>query len=143
MSAELLAFTKARAMSASMAERNDCAVIALACALGMEYTAAAMLCASLGRRHRKGTPWDTIHAFLGQYIAGYHKSESWTILPRPVAASVWATLHAKPAARYLVYTRGHMFAVCNRVVLDPAARRSPTRSMRRVRRYLEIPNHAC
>lgn len=125
-------------------ERMDCAVIALTLACGEPYMAVHAELASYGRPRRRGCPWKAIHKFLDVRYGTGADFEHWEVIRPGISVSRFAMLHTEPVSSYVCYSRGHLMAVVNGTVLDPAShKRGPTRSLRRVTRYYRIPYHAC
>lgn len=99
----------------TVGERHDCAVRALAIALGAEYDNARALYAAYGRKPRQGTP-SSVTAALMQWV-GATTVDHWN--PRSLLNLTLAQfIQAHPTGCYWLARRGHAFALLDGVVHD-------------------------
>jgi hypothetical protein len=112
------ALTQVLAERSSHAERNDCSVVALSIAVGIPYDVAHHMLASAGRKPGHGfkmTVWLREQAELGGIVCGYKFTTVQA--DRRTLARVRRDF---PKGRLMVTTRGHIFAMIDGVILDPA-----------------------
>lgn len=103
--------------SAELGEDNDCSVKAVALACGLPYDAAHAAFEDAGRRHGRGVLTPQIFKALKvlkintQPISHLRQPNGSRYTPRTISRLL-------PFGRYLVYTRGHVFALVDGQVLD-------------------------
>lgn len=110
-------------------ETNDCSVIALTKACGVDYAAAHRACSLYGRKERRGLNLAGIEraaqtlgfklttvsaqSFISRYPKGHQILRSVTTHHPHRFNKVWAD-----GKNYLIWTRGHIAAVINGVNTD-------------------------
>lgn len=95
-------------------EKNDCVVLAISVACCLPYGAAHAEMKQHGRKDRHKTKLATYLKTVGNRIANYD------LVPMPLASpsTIKQTVLKYPNGRYLVRTKGHLFAVVNGVIFD-------------------------
>lgn len=103
--------------SSAMGEHGDCSVRAVALTTNVPYETAHIALRVAGRRNRRG-------AFENQIIKAT-RSLGYTVDPKVIPKQSNGSLYTAktigrvyPTGNYLVYTRGHVFALVNGSVLD-------------------------
>jgi len=98
-------------------EKNDCAVIALSIVMRSTYKEAHQLCASIGRKNRRGT--HTRQTFHAIRAAGFKLEPVKRMVQKNGCKYTPKTIGDKlKRGYYLCFCRGHVFAVVNGDVED-------------------------
>jgi len=110
-----------------IAEKNDCAVRAIANVGAYPYPVALRLMAQEGRKKGRGTPWDTldkVYKMAGAFDVTYYGermrrlSKTHSVPFRPQSMTLETFLERHPKGRYVVVITKHAVAVVNGAVVD-------------------------
>lgn len=121
-------YLQLRADAASMNEREDCTVRALAVVADVPYVRAHEIMARAGRHPRRGTwilrvnPDDVLKAVDMRVEKDYFQMQL-RVLHRGPVPTPRTIGRMFPVGRYLVFTRGHVFGMVHGQIIDWAAGR--------------------
>jgi hypothetical protein len=88
-------------------EKNDCTVRAYAKAAGITYTQAHIELTEAGRRHGKGFR-----------VGPFYEKKGFLWYPKPHRKVENFILNTAHTGNWIVWIRGHVFAVCDGVIHD-------------------------
>ena len=114
MANEKLICTDGGRAAASIQDRNDCTVRALAIASGIPYAAAHALLKAHGRKQGKGVLTAVVIDAFKDHLGDYVRTSPF-MSERPTVASF---LRDQPKGTFVVAVRGHVFAVIDGVQHD-------------------------
>lgn len=121
-----------------IAEKNDCAVRAIANVGAYPYPVALRLMAQEGRRKGRGTPWkalDKVYKMAGAFDVTYYGermrrlSQTHSVPFRPQGMTLETFLERHPKGRYVVVVTKHALAVVDGAIVDMGRNKAGKRLM--------------
>jgi hypothetical protein len=105
--------------SRAMGEYNDCSVKAVAVVLGLSYADAHLWLDMSGRQHREGMVLSDILRAIVSYGATIKVNYPyWNDPTRKIKTPITLARYGPKNGRWLVSTRGHVFAYADGVIVD-------------------------